>query len=115
MSNIVITWPQTRPLVSYLAECNRAVLDHKSINFRVSARPKNVDVGDRCYVVYAGVVRCWHKVIGLAYRAERQVFDPMTGEYWPAGNYIVRDPDTVLLAGPPRRMAGFQGFRYYDE
>lgn len=113
MSDIVITWPKDRPLESYLNECYKALASHQSINFHVHALPTNCDPGDKCYIVHTGFVRCYHVITGLGYRAEKHVMDPVTKEYWPQGNYIIRDPEPHMLSGLPRPMAGFQGWRYY--
>lgn len=112
MADIVITWPKTQPLESYLRECYKAVRDHKSINFRVPTMPGNIISGDKCYVVHSGFVRCYHIITGVGHRGDGHVFDPHTGEFLPAGIYIVRDPEPHMMT-EVKRMGGFQGWRYW--
>lgn len=109
-NNIVVTWPKTRPLESYLAECRNADREGLDICFRVPSRPA-VSEGDRCYIVHSGFIRGWQKVLGVEERDD--VRDPITRELMEVGFYVRRDPRWH----PCRlvRMRGFQGYRYAKE
>ena len=111
MKDLIITWPKKRKLDSYVEELAKAADCGKVISFRVPTVPKIKC--ERCYVVHDGRVRGWTRVLKEEHRGEGEVQDPITGMYWPAGNYIIRMPKWhPLTAGP--WMKGFQGFRYID-
>lgn len=119
--NIVVTWPQTKPLDSYLAELARAARERWTINYRVARLPAWPDTIEdhgwtgwpygvetpRCFMVHTGYVRGWCAVIGAGHRADGEV------EGWPSGLYVVRDPEWHPLA-EPIPMPGFQGWRWTD-
>lgn len=110
VADLVVTWPKTKPLETYLAELEKAATDGLQINFRVPSRPAPVE---RCYMVYDGEVRGWNRVLSVEHRGEREVArvesDAFAG-FWPAGWYVVRDP--VWTPVTPMAMKGFQGYRY---
>jgi hypothetical protein len=118
MTDIIVTWPKTRPLGSYYAELENAKRLGRVINFRIPTRPRATP--RRCYMVYDGAVRCWSSVIEVVYRNAGEVrkvaSDPGVVEwgFWPAGWYVVRDPVYHELADHGIPMRGFQGFRYYE-
>lgn len=113
--DLIITWPKSRPLKSYLEELARAKAGGLVINYRV-ARPPVVGFGDwcgrphRCYAVHDGAVRGYNEILYVTHREEGDVTDPTTGQSWPAGDYIVRDPEWHPVEPVP--MQGFRGFRY---
>lgn len=115
--NIIITWPKTRPLESYVEECAKAHERGQQINFRIPNQPRVIVdlLGQRCYVVYDGFVRGWHHIVEIMWRGEGIVKDPVTGENWPEGWYVVRDPLYFPWLGSPVPMRGFQGIRYARE
>jgi hypothetical protein len=109
--DIIITWPKTEPLGSYLMALEVAAERGEVINYRVPSPPKLEP--ERCYVVYDGEVIGWNEVLSVERRGGEEVLDPRTGNYWPSGWYIVRDPVWHPLRTPlPCR--GFQGFRYTE-
>ena len=114
MTDIVVTWPKSRTLDSYLEELERAVDLGLEINFRVSSFPKQKV--DRCFVVHDGAVRGWNRILRLEWIADKKVSrvrnDSWAG-FWPAGYYIVRDPEWHSIEPVP--MKGFQGWRYYGD
>jgi hypothetical protein len=110
---IVVTWPKSRSLDSYVAELNRADREGLVINFRVANFPK-VPYGARCYHVHDGYVRGWVTTLGFGERELGEVIDPVLGDWWPAGKYIVRHPTWYPLP-EIQPMKGFQGWRYYDD
>lgn len=105
--NIVITWPKTRSLRSYLDELQRAHEHDLVINYRVPSLPKAY-YGDSCYMVHDGFIRGWNYVLATEYRSD--VRDPIDGNLWPPGFYVVRDPEWHPI--DPEPMKGFQGYRY---
>ena len=42
-----------------------------------------------------------------------EVTDPITGNYWPEGNYITCNPKWYPI--DPIPMVGFRGWRYFEE
>ncbi|GAC1533808.1 MAG: hypothetical protein NVS3B1_28240 [Marmoricola sp.] len=104
MSDIVVTWPQVKPLADYLAELDRALREDLLINYRVAFLPSAPL--RRCYMVYAGQVRGWCMIVESKLRGEGEV------DGWPAGKYIVRSPWWHPVEPVP--MRGFQGWRYFN-
>lgn len=116
--DLIVTWPKTRSLESYLTELDRALSLGQAINFRVSRLPSDVGFLDwmerphRCYMVHDGAVRGYNNIIGLDHIGDNKVFDPVSGKALAAGNYIMRDP--LWHPVEERKMHGFQGWRYYS-
>lgn len=115
MTDVIVTWPQTKALSTYLQELEHAVELGLEINFRVPAPPK-LDSVERCYIVHSGYVRGWNPIRSITKRGEREVArvvsDAFSG-WWPAGWYIVRDPAWHPIE-PLIPMRGFQGWRYFE-
>lgn len=110
--DIIVTWPKSRPLASYLTELRKAKESNQVINFRVHRLPK-IPLGSRCYRVHNGNVHGYTNIIDFKYRSIDVVSDPVTGGFWPEGNYIVCDPEWHSI--DPIPMAGFQGWKYFKE
>lgn len=115
VADIIVTWPKTRALDSYLKEVRKAWHGKRMLCFRVSSRP-DCDAGDRCYQVHGGFVRGWLPIQGVIHTDDApddfEITDPLTGEQWPRGLYVVRHPVWNDLSGKEVPMVGFQGFRY---
>lgn len=112
--DIVVTWPKSRSLQSYLDELQKAQKTGKHILFRVGRMPRRVRAGDRCYMVHTGYVRGWVRVTDLHFPQEGQPpINPITGERMREGAYIVRSPIWRFLQEQPP-VSGFQGVRYAD-
>lgn len=113
MKDLVVTWPKSKPLETYLEELQRAARDRLEINFRVPSRPATVA---RCYMVHSGAVRGYNMVRQVVWRGEGEVVrvesDAVRG-FWPAGWYVVREPLWHPLT-PTIPMRGFQGYRYME-
>jgi hypothetical protein len=107
--DIVMTWPKTRTLASYVAELRRAVVEGLVINYRVPSVPK-VEI-QRCYMVHDGQIRGWMNVLNEQCGWRDDVVDPVTGVLMKPGLYIVRDPHWHPMTYT-RPMRGFQGWRY---
>lgn len=113
VTDLIITWPKTRELQSYLDECAKAAAHGLMINYRVGYPPARRDIGAdaRVYVVYDGAIRGWQLFSSVIYRAEDEVHGVAGDPDWPEGWYIVRYPDWHPCEEVPRM--GFQGWRYY--
>jgi hypothetical protein len=109
--HLVLTWPRSRPLESYLAELREAEARDLVINYRVASRPR-VEAGGRCYMAHGGALRGWSEILGIEERGRHEVRDP-AGGYWPPGIYVVRSPRWHAIEPVP--MRGFQGYRYLPE
>jgi hypothetical protein len=110
--DVIVTWPQSRPLDSYLAELKRAARDGLVINYRVSRLPATKP--RRCYMVHSGMVRGWCDVLSVERRGEGDVRRAENDSgFWPGGYYIVRSPVWHALKNP-LPMRGFQSWRWYD-
>lgn len=113
--DLIVTWPKSRPLSSYLRELERAQRSGQVINYRVRHQPRISPSawrgrGPRCYMVHDGAIRGYNKIRCLTFREDHEVVDPITGNFWPRGWYIVRDPGWHEVEPVP--MRGFRGFRY---
>lgn len=123
MSDVVVTWPKSRPFGSYIAELAVAKREGLNINYRVRTPPHRTrlfrDVGDdkpRLYRVHEDFVRGYTPIIGVTFREENTVMrvasDLLSGS-WPAGWYIVCEPEFHDIE-PLVEMKGFRGWRWYD-
>jgi hypothetical protein len=117
MHDLIATWPKTRSLQSYLDELQKASANGLLINYRVAKLPRMgfldwMGRPHRCYMIYNGVVRGYNEIIGLDAYDEGEVLDPITGDFWPAGNYIVRNPEWHPVA--PIAKKSFVGWRYFE-
>lgn len=119
--DIVLTWPKSRPLESYVSELARAERERMVINYRVASFPTWNDQeawwdhgalcfggygsdSPRCYMVHDGAVRGWCEIVYCCAREDGEV------DGWPAGKYIVRDPTWHPIE--PFPMEGFRGYRW---
>lgn len=114
--DLILTWPKSRPLDSYLRELKQAERNGEVINFRVASPPKIAE-GQRwgyCYMVHDGYVRGWMQIIDVVHRGPGEVnrvaSDDRSGS-WPEGWYVVREPIWHPM-NKPVPMPGFRGFRY---
>lgn len=115
---IVITWPKTRSLASYLHEVQKAKDTGKHCFYRIRGNPL-IPYGAPCYHVHDGYVRGTLPMLGVETVGENVVEDPTTGNYWPAGAYLVRSPEwtPIKMSWDDRQvwhMQGFRGWRYFD-
>jgi hypothetical protein len=116
--DIVITWPKGQPLRDYLRACREAQARGDVINYRVANAP-GFDFGahrerrGRVYVVHDGAIRGYQELLYTTYREADEVLAADGRSFWPAGNYLVRDPQWHAVE-PPIPMRGFQGWRWYQ-
>jgi len=106
---ICITIPKDIEWSEYQRELD-AVADYSNeINFKVNCLPKNVQVGDRCYLCYRGNIIGWMEISSMGPKE----FDcSTTGKHW-CGNFISRSGPFHKLK-VPTPCSGFRGFRYVD-
>lgn len=99
--------------MDYLIALGDAERNGQVINYRVARQPKKVQKGDLCYIVYNDTLIGYNVIVDVVEKKEDEVLDPRTGDYWPAGWYIVRDPAWHPAA--PKPMKSFRGFRYLED
>jgi hypothetical protein len=107
----IITIPKTVRWENYQQELNAAQDGRTLLNYRTRYFPKEMRVGDRCYVVWNGQVRGWMEIVGLV-DAPTEWQCTTTGARWPAGKYIQRSGPFHGVDGPA--MTGFRGVRGFD-
>lgn len=114
--DLVLTWPKTTKLVTYVNMLDQAAERDLVINFRVSSPPV-MDEGEcqRVYMVHDGWIRGWNKFLSVEYRHAGEVQQARGGGYWPEGWYIVREAAWHPLPKEFQEpMVGFRGFRYRE-
>lgn len=114
--HLILTWPKSRPLESYLRELKEAERNGAVINFRVAHPPKRApdQRWGYCYMVYDGYVRGWTQITDVVHRGRgevRRVASDDRSGFWPPGWYVVREPIWHPLS-KLIPMIGFRGFRY---
>lgn len=103
--DIIITIPKSIPWEEYKKEL-KAVEDYSSVmNFKTQHFPKT-NVGDKCYLLYNGLILGWMEITGLS---EKTFQCTTTGKVW-TGKFIERSGPLHKINPIP--MKGFQGFRY---
>ena len=106
----VVTLPKKVEWSAYTKELQAVADDSRVMNFRVPHIPREMQNGDRCFVVWRGKVRGWMSVVGTRISGEPWTCTS-TGTQWPAGKYIMRSGKFHEVDGPD--MRGFQGIRKY--
>lgn len=109
MSDVVVTWPKSRPLESYLSELKRAERDGEVAYYSVRGDVQTKE-GERCFHVHDGAIRGYLIVRKVVFIPEGSLIDNVTGQHFPSGFYIERDPEWHPV--DPIPMQGFRGFRY---
>ena len=112
MKSWLITIPKTTSWETYQKEIDDVASGELVMNYKTRYFPKEMRVGDRCYVVWNGKVRGWMQIVKLLDFPRRWVCETL-GEVWPAGKYIQRSGDWHPVDGPA--MTGFRGIREYKE
>ena len=106
--NTIITLPSKIKWEDYEKELDKVKNFEENMFFKVPTKPKQLNIGDKCYLVHQGFVKGWMQVMGI-WKIE---FDcTTTGKKWPAGIYIARSGPFHELK-TPIPMKGFQGYRY---
>ena len=107
--DIIITIPRRNDFKAWLWECENAEKNDLDLNFHVANLPKEVNPGDRCFVVYRGVIKGYNVIKEL--KQKPGFICSTTGMEWPEGKYIIREGKFYPLK-EHISMKGFQGWRY---
>lgn len=115
MTDVIVTWPKSKPLSTYLIELANAKENNLVINYRVRNPPEPTP--ERCYLVHDGVIVGWNAVINIKFRKANEVArvesDAFAG-FWPAGWYIARRPEFHQPKLKTVKMKGFRGWRWFS-
>jgi len=113
MADWVITLPQKVEWSDYKRELDDVLSTPGMVmNYRVARFPKDMRIGDRCFVVHRGKVRGWMKIVGMKDWPNGFTCQT-TGAEWRPGKYIQRAGTFMFVDGP--EMKGFQGIRRYHQ
>lgn len=107
----VVTVPKTISWSEYQNEIDSVSDGNLVMNYKTRYFPKEMQKGDRCFVVWNGKVRGWMEIVGLKELSQSWKCRT-TGKIWPAGKYIQRSGPFVEVDGP--EMIGFRGIRQYN-
>ena len=110
MTDWIITVPKTTEWNDYQKEIDLVEDFSHIMNYRVPHFPKDMKVGDRCFVLWNGKVRGWMEICDLQETGSWECAS--TGKQWPAGKYIVRSGPFYIVDGPD--MSGFRGIRKFN-
>ncbi len=107
----LITIPKSVSWSDYEKEL-AAVRDGTQVmNYKTRYIPKEMKVGDRCFIVWDGRVRGWMEIVGLEDR-QKPWTCTTSGQRWPAGKYIQRSGPFHPVDGPA--YTGFRGIRKFE-
>ena len=105
--SLIVTLPSEIKWKDYERERRKAANYKHTLKFKVHNFPKGIHEGDKCYVVYNGLIKGWMEIVGFA-----EETCMATNKKWD-GKYIQRSgPFHYLQETIPYK--GFQGFRYFD-
>ena len=108
MSSICITIPKTIKWEDYQKELKQVEDGSYEMNYRLPTMPKDVNVGDRCYICHDGYIKGWMKISNIH---EKDDFTcATTGIHWKKGVYVSRTGKFHYLK-EPIPMKGFMGYR----
>lgn len=107
--NWIITLPKTIPWETYQRELEIVRDGSQVMNYKLPYCPKEMKIGDCCYVTWNGRVRGWMKIVGIG---EREGFTcTTTGTHYPPGWYMQRSGEFHVVDGPD--YPGFRGIRKF--
>jgi hypothetical protein len=113
MTDWIITIPRTYDWLDYAAELARAKFGEETLYYRVPFIPKDLEVGDRCFVTWKDGVRGWMTICN--WEKDLPSFKcTTTGKEWPEGNYIMRR-GAFHPAKKDFVYKGFRGIRRFPE
>ena len=108
MSSIVITIPKKIKWEDYEKELKVVEDENHEMNYRLPTLPKDVNIGDRCYICHNGFIKGWMKISNIG---EKTGFIcTTTGQDWYDGIYVSRTGKFHYLKEPVP-MKGFMGYR----
>lgn len=109
--NWIITVPKTIQWSDYEKELE-AVRDFGQVmNYRLPFLPKEMSIGDRCYVTWNGKVRGWMLITGI--KKSDGFICTTTYKQWPEGFYMERSGPFHKVPETP--FPGFRGIRKFTE
>lgn len=103
---ICITIPKSISWDEYKKELKEVEDGSHEMNFKVPNLPKNINVGDRCYLCYNGNIIGWMKISSLG---TKKFNSTVGGQYW-EGKFISRSGKFNSIKPVP--CQGFRGFKY---
>jgi len=104
----VITVPKKIKWEDYMREVKDAEERNLILNFRVRAIPKDMNPGDRIFVLWNGFIRGWMRLDSTTH-IEGYFVCSTTGLEWGPGWYLQRVPPWHAIKPIP--MVGFRGVR----
>ena len=112
MSSICITIPKSIKWDDYEKELKTVEDETQEMNYRIPTIPKDVNIGDRCYICHNGYIKGWMKISNIS---KRDGFTcTTTGKDWCDGNYISRTGKFHYLKEQVP-MKGFMGYRKLEK
>ena len=112
MSAICITIPKSIKWEDYQKELAAVEDESQEMNYRIPTLPKDVQVGDKCYICHDGYIKGWMKISFIGKRDGFQC--TTTGENWDDGYYVSRTGQFHYLK-EPIPMKGFMGYRKIED
>ncbi len=109
MKAICITIPKSIKWEDYCKELDAVKDWSQEMNFKVPFLPKDIKVGDRCYLCYCGNIIGWMTISSLG---EKSFNCTTNGTDW-SGKFISRSGPFHRLDAPIP-CKGFRGFRYIE-
>ena len=112
MASICITIPKKIKWEDYEKELKQVEDETYEMNYRLPTLPKDVKVGDRCYICHDGLIKGWMKISNIG---ERNGFNcTTTGKAWNDGFYVSRTGKFHYLK-TEIPMKGFMGYRKLEK
>ena len=112
MSNICITIPKKIKWEDYEKELKQVADGSYEMNYRLPTMPKDVNVGDRCYICHDGYIKGWMTISNIG---QKKGFEcATTGAQWSDGWYVSRTGQFHYLKNPIP-MKGFMGYRKIEQ
>ena len=106
--SLIITLPAAVEWRDYMSELFAAATG-QVLNFKVPQFPKNIRIGDKCYLVHRGKIVGWMPITGFS---EKEFTCTTTGKKY-KGKFIERSGKFNYL-DEDIPYDGFQGFRYFN-
>ena len=105
----IITLPKTIQWSDYEQELQTVRDFSQVMNYRLPFRPKEMTIGDKCFVTWDGKVRGWMLITGI--KETDGYICTTTYKDWPAGTYMERSGPFHSTENTP--FPGFRGIRKF--
>ena len=66
MSSICITIPRSIKWEDYEKELKAVEDESQEMNYKIPTIPKDVSIGDRCYICHNGFIKGWMKISNIS-------------------------------------------------